>query len=304
MNNTIRKPLVNAIAACSVAGMALVSSSAMATVTAFTDTFEGLPVSDGGTALSDLGWRIGANVYDGTVSPYTDGFKFFFGLFLAPNGGPGFSSVATGDGHPGAIDASGNYMNIYSDYNCCDLDPPGNEQGHGNGTDVVNALVLKEFNITSDDIGKQVVFSFDVKRPEFQDDGFGGDTSAAVGNGCGGPTDLCEASAFVKTLDPGAGFATTNEIVEDTTAVSQGAWTTVSITLDLTDPLLDGQLLQVGFQSVAQDFNNTGVYYDNVDLTVNTLAAPVAVPVPAAALALLAGVLGATVAVRRTAAVK
>ncbi len=124
------------------------------------------------------------------------------------------------------------------------------------------------------------------------------DESLAVGNNCSG---TCTASAFVKTIDPGAGFATTNELVVDTTAASQSGWVTETITLDLTDPLLNGQLLQVGFQSFAGNFDNSGVYYDNVSMTVTQAPSPVAVPVPAIALAILAGLLGGVVAVRRTA---
>lgn len=258
------------------------ASSSHATINPFSDDFEGLAVSAGDSALADLGWQIGASVFDGAGN-----FKFFFGLFAAPNGGAGFSSVATGDGHPGAVDDSGNYLNIFSDYNCCGLDG-GSPEGHGNGTDVVNALVVKEYTISAADIGSSVTFRFDVKRPEFQDDGFGGDTSPAVGNGCGGTGDVCEASALVRTLDPTAGFSITNDLLIDTTSVAQDEWIEQSITLDLTDPLLEGQILQVGFQTFAQDFNNSGVYYDNVTLVVDEAAEPVAVPVPAIA----AGALG------------
>lgn len=306
MNKTICKPLVKAIAVASFAGFA--ATAANAQVTPFAETYEGLPVADGGTSLSDIGWLAGGEVFSGLdASGNATGYQFGYYDNDAPNGGPSFSSVATGDGHPGATDASGNYLNIYSDYNCCDLDVSGNEIGHGNGTDIHHALVHKNFTIATADIGGQVVFTFTYKRPEFQDDGFGGDTSSALGNGCdANPAsyatgDYCSGNAFVKTLDPNAGFSTTNYITVDVNSASQGAWTTDTITLDLTDPLLDGQLLQVGFENFSQDFNNTGVYYDNISVEVNNIAAPVSVPVPAVALALLAGLLGVTVAARRSA---
>lgn len=266
-----------------VALTALFSAQSFATIGEFSDDFEAMTVSDESTDLAVAGWRIGANISDG-VGTYPGGFKFFYGLFDAPNGGPGFSGVATGDATNGGVGV--NYLNIYSDYNCCGLEG-ATPEGHGNGTDVVNALVLKEFLITSDDIGKIVTFTFDAKRPDVVDDGFGGDDSAAVGNGCSG---ICTANAFVKTLDPGAGFATTNVIVEDTTAISQTVWTTYTMTIDLSDPLLDGQRLQVGFESFSGNFDNTGVYYDNISLTAVSTAANV--PFPAFAIAAFAAMLG------------
>ncbi len=235
-----------------------------ATVTPFSHDFEGLPVSDGGSALADINWKVGSNVFDG-VGTYPGTQKFFYGLFGAPNGGPGFSSVATGDATNGGVGT--NYLNVYSDYNCCDLaNAPGSQQGHGTGStvDVVNSLVVQEFDITADDIGKTITFTFDAKRPDVIDDGFGGDDSAALGNGCTSP---CTANAFVKTIDTGAGF-TTNLMEEDMTSISQSSWETYSMTLSLSDPGLVGQKLQVGFQSFASSFNNTGVYYDNISLDV------------------------------------
>lgn len=278
------------------AAIAVLSAPAHATVTSYSQDFEGLLVGDPNNdpgpddaELANDGWLVGANVYDG-VGTYPGGFKFFYGLFAAPNGGPAFSSVATGDATNGGVGV--NYMNVYSDYNCCDLGTAA-PQGHGddntdaNGAfDVVNGLVLREYNITSDDIGKSVTFTFDAKRPDFVDDGFGGDNSAAVGNGCSEP---CTANAFVKTLDPNAGYSTTNLLTEDMTTISQSAWGTYSITLDLTDAALDGQILQVGFESFAGQFNNTGVYYDNISLDVT--GGGEAVPLPGFALAAIGGLL-------------
>lgn len=262
----------------------LLALQAHATIDDYSQNFESMAVGDGSTILADDGWMIGANVYDG-AAPYPGASKFFYGLFGAPNGGAGFSSVATGDATNGGIGV--NYLNIYSDYNCCGLGNPSPE-GHGNGTDVVNALVLRQYNITSDDLNSFVTFNFDAKRPEVQDDGFGGDDSAAVGNGCSG---ICTAQAFVKTLDPGAGFSTTNLLVEDMTAIPQGSWTTYSITIELSDPALEGQLLQVGFETFASNFDNTGVYYDNISLSAEKV---VNVPVPGFAVLMIGALLAMT----------
>lgn len=67
------------------------------------------------------------------------------------------------------------------------------------------------------------------------------------------------------------------------TSISQGTWTTYSITINLTDPALEGQLLQVGFENFSSQFNNTGVYYDNIAVT--TIGGDLNVPFPGFALA-------------------
>jgi hypothetical protein len=83
----------------------------------------------------------------------------------------------------------------------------------------------------------------------------------AVGNNC---SVECVAGAFIKTLDPSNGYNTTNYLTEVTTATSQSEWTSYTLTLELTDPLLDGQLLQLGFETFATGDDPTGVYYDNI----------------------------------------
>jgi hypothetical protein len=45
------------------------------------------------------------------------------------------------------------------------------------------------------------------------------------------------------------------------------------MTLDLTDPLLQGQLLQIGFATTASNFEGSGVFYDNIEVE-TTPAAP------------------------------
>ena len=41
-------------------------------------------------------------------------------------------------------------------------------------------------------------------------------------------------------------------------------WATYSITLDLSDPLLQGQILQFGFSTIASNFEGAGNFYDNI----------------------------------------
>jgi len=70
--------------------------------------------------------------------------------------------------------------------------------------------------------------------------------------------------AFVKTLDPGAGFATTNFITEDTTNLP-ASWGTFTLSLPV-DASLVGQILQYGYQTRASNFEGSGNFYDNVSV--------------------------------------
>jgi hypothetical protein len=95
--------------------------------------------------------------------------------------------------------------------------------------------------------------------------GGAGGIAGAGGMGGTGGTPACdsEAWAYIQTLDPSAGFNRTNFVKEDTTNLPD-SWDRYSISLDLTDPLLEGQLLQFGFSATASNFEPSGVFYDNV----------------------------------------
>ena len=181
-------------------------------------------------ALANDGWLYFGNVYDGTGA-----FKFGFGPFVAPTISGQISAIATGEGGP---DQGAQQLVVFSNYDCCQ---PG--EGHFNGTDLVETIVFQEINpIPADFIGKVFTFTFDAKR----------------GNIEGATT----AQAFIRTLDPGAGFATTNNVVLDTTNLGTD-WATYTVTLDLSDPALQGQILQFGFSTVAKNFEGAGNFYDN-----------------------------------------
>ncbi len=211
----------------------------------YSQDFEALGATDP-EALNQDGYVIFADVWDGDVG--TGIFKYPYGPFPAPNGGPGFSAIATGEGGP---DQGEQHLNIYSDYNNGDQTSGGNCGASGC---TINTSVFQEITITADDIGTTYTLSFDAKSP------FEGGIADAV-------QPVTEASAFIKTLDPGAGFATTNDIRADMTAISNVDWNSFSISLDLSDPLLEGQLLQFGFNTVTTEYDNTGVYYDNIVFT-------------------------------------
>jgi hypothetical protein len=95
--------------------------------------------------------------------------------------------------------------------------------------------------------------------------GGSGGTGGMGGTGGSGGSQACDSSAlaYIQTLDPGAGFNRTNFETVDTTNLPD-AWDRYSISVDLTDPLLEGQLLQFGFSATASNFEPSGVFYDNV----------------------------------------
>lgn len=261
----------------------LTSIESMAAITPFSEDYEGLA----GTGpwsylnLTSRGWRSGVNVFGGI--PYPDGsddrgvWHYFYNFIPPPD------TTTLPITYPSQIlneetDKNGGatkYLNVFSDYN--------NYMTHSSPFLSVNTLLLKEFVIDAVDIGKTVTFTFDAKRPKAIDDGFGGDSSQAVGNGC---TYACTAGAFLKTIDPSNNYSQTNYITLDTSYISQSSWENFSITLNLASPLFDGQLLQVGFENFATNFENTSVYYDNVNLEISD------VPLPAGIYLFLSGLVG------------
>ena len=239
-----------------------------ASMVSYAQDFEGL---DAGNSLA-LGiaggdnWKIFADVWFGDVG--TGAFLYSYGVFSAPNGGPGFSAVAGGEG--GAPQVS-QYMNIYSDYNNLD---------HANGFNI-NTNVFQERRLDAGDVGSGTwTFSGDFKAP----------SSAGIAE----PASNAVASAFIKTLDPNNNFATTNDIRFDSTSADPANWGSFSIDLDLSDPALNGQILQFGFNTTATNYEDSGVYYDNLNFT-NVPA----VPVPAAAWLFGSGLLGLVGVARR-----
>jgi len=98
-------------------------------------------------------------------------------------------------------------------------------------------------------VGQTVTFFFEGKK-DTGPFGLGGNTTA---------------QAFMKTLDPDAGFATTRNPTLDTTNLPLD-WTGFSLSLDITSDL-EGQILQVGFQTLAQQGEPSTNFYDNVLIT-------------------------------------
>ena len=70
-----------------------------------------------------------------------------------------------------------------------------------------------------------------------------------------------EAFAFIKVLDPGAGWATVVFNTVETT-FAPTTWSSGSITVDLTGR--EGQIVQIGFLTNSVEYSACGVFYDNV----------------------------------------
>lgn len=266
-------------------------ATSFAAVTAYQQDFEGLDASDP-NALNIFGGEnyVGfGDVWFGGVG--TGVFLYNYGgVFVAPNASSGdgsqISAVAGGEG---GAEQGAQYLNIFSDYNNADHTGCG-----GAGCDI-NTSIFQEFTIDAGDIGSTWTFSFDAKSP-FS----GGISDAFTDNGGNFTIDSTSASAFIKTLDPNAGFATTNDLREDMTIISNTEWNRFSISIDLTNAALTGQLIQFGFNTIATNYDNSGVYYDNVCFSASgDDCFTSAIPIPAAVWLFGSGLLGLVGVARR-----
>jgi hypothetical protein len=194
----------------------------------YSQDFEGLNQADTG-ALSADGWLVFANVFGPDWA-----YWYGYGAFPAPNDGFGFCAIANGEGG-GAQGAQ--QLVAFSDYNNAD---------HANGA-FIESNVFQEMTVGAGDVGELWVFDFDAK----------------MGNLEGGTTAL----AFIKTLNPAAGWATTNFITLDTTAIP-AAWGSYALSIAI-DPSLEGQILQIGFSSTATLYEGSGVFYDNINFHIS-----------------------------------
>jgi hypothetical protein len=205
--------------------LCLAATASWADLAPYTQDFEGLDQGNPG-ALAGDGWLVFANVFspDGTV------YYYGYGPFPAPNGGAGFSGIDIGQGGPAQGDQQ---LVVYNDYNNGD---------HGNGF-LIEANVFQEQIIGAADAGSTWLFEFDAKRGNIEPD--------------------TTALAFIKTLDPNAGYALTRFFTVDTTNLPD-AWGSFSISIFI-DPDLVGQILQIGFLNTTTFYTPSGVFYDNIN---------------------------------------
>jgi hypothetical protein len=155
-------------------------------------------------------------------------YWYGYGVFSAPNDGGGFCTVG--------VDGANQFLNVFSDYN--NTDHP---------IAYIEANVFQEQMVGPGDVGETWVFQFD----------------AMLGNLVSPTTAL----AFIKTLDPNAGYATTNFITLDMTNIGM-SWGTYSISIFI-DGSLDGQILQIGFANTTTNYAGSGVFYDNINFSID-----------------------------------
>ncbi len=210
--------------------LVLTPLAAQAEVLPYSEDFESLDINST-TALGDAGWVVWANVFapDGVTFLYDYGQ-----VYPAPNNPalPAFSLIAAGQG---GVDQGDQQLSIISDYENTD---------HAIGNRI-ETNVYREGSILTGDTGFVYTLYFDAKRGEL----------------AGAST----AGAFIKTIDPGAGYATTNHIALEMTATDT-LWTGYNMSLTVPDSL-SGQLLQIGFTTTASNYDPSSIYYDNVVLT-------------------------------------
>jgi hypothetical protein len=204
--------------------LCLAPTAGRAQLASYSQDFETLVQSDP-AALSNDGWWVFGNVF----SPDHSTYYYGYGPFPAPNGGPGFSAIDVGQG---GADQGAQQLSVYSDYNNDD---------HADGNQI-EANVYHEQTIGAGDVGHTALFQFDAK----------------LGNLVAPSTAL----AFIKTLNPAAGYALTNFITVDMTAIP-ATWGTYSIPIPI-DAGLVSQLLQFGFMNTTTHYVPSGVFYDNI----------------------------------------
>jgi hypothetical protein len=201
----------------------LAPAASQAALSSYSQSFEALVISDP-AALQNDGWLVYGNVF----SP-AHAYLYGYGPFPAPNDGAAFCAIDAGQGGP---EQGAQQLSVYSDYNNTD---------HGNGN-LIESNVFHEQTIGPEDVGNTWSFQFDAKR----------------GNLAGAST----AVAFIKTLDPNNGYALTNFITADMTAIPT-TWANYWIAITI-DAGLAGQILQFGFACTATNYEASAVFYDNL----------------------------------------
>jgi hypothetical protein len=207
-----------------------------AQLTPYSQDFELLDQADI-AALDNDGWLVFGNVYapDGTT------YLYGYGPFPAPNDGAAFCAI---DLLQGGTEQGLQQLSVYSDYNNTD---------HAVGN-IIESNVYQEQTIGAENEGETWVFAFQSKM---------GNLDQSINS---------TAAAFIKTLDPNNGFELTNFFSEDMTNIPD-TWGGTSISISI-DASLVGQVLQFGFLNRATNYEDSGIYYDNIDFDVQVVGIP------------------------------
>jgi hypothetical protein len=204
-------------------GLICLVPAASFALTPYTQDFESL-IQPLPTALGDDGWWVFGNVSeaDGT-------YVYGYGPEPAPNHALAFCQIVVGTG---GVEQGLQQLSVFSDFENTDHE-----------TDrLIESNVFQEQPIGAADVGQRWVFQFQNK----------------MGNLTGSSTAL----AFIKTLDPGNGYALTNFFSVDMTSIPD-TWGGSYIAIEI-DATLEGQILQIGFLNVASHYESSGIFYDNI----------------------------------------
>ena len=222
-----------AIAVFAAAALICLLPAASSALTTYFQDFEGLLQPDPG-ALAGDGWLVFGN-----VSTPEGTYLYGYGPYPAPNHSLAFSQIDVGQGGP---EQGLQQLVVFSDYENAD---------HGNGN-IVESNVFQEQTVEAGDVGMTWLFRFNAK----------------MGNLEGGST----AAAFIKTLDPSAGYALTNYLTVDMTSIPD-TWQGYLLYITIDESLVD-QILQFGFMNTATLYEGSGIFYDNVDFGEHIVGVP------------------------------
>jgi hypothetical protein len=205
----------------------LMPTLASADLGGYQQDFESLGQTDPG-ALASVGFLVYGTVFAPDGVTWLGGY----GAYPAPNSGPpyAFCTIAAGEG--GAAQGAQQLV-AFSDYNNADAHNAGN---------IVESNVFQEQTIGAGDVGQTWYFTFQAKHGDL--------------------VSPSTALAFIKTLDPGNGYETTNYITVDMTNIPT-TWSDYALSIVI-DPALVGQILQFGFSNRATNYTPSGTFYDNL----------------------------------------
>lgn len=237
-----------------------------AELAAYVQDFESMAVAGSGqdtgrpNDIAADGWTGFAANWQGQPSDRSQNGKaplFTYGTFPAPNGGSGFCGIATQDSQvvtssnePESAtqglekaDQGNRHFNIYSDYN--------EPKAHGGSTQWLDAIVFRGMPVATGDAGKTWQFSFDYK-------------ANSADGGTLAPAGKSKTFAFIKVLKSSdQSYGTMASFEYETTTANKSEWKRHSIPIEIKNEF-EGELLQFGFRSEAQDGQPSGMLYDNL----------------------------------------
>lgn len=231
--------------------------------------------------MSALAFAPGANA---AITGFTDDFQavtdtgFTGWSVFSDNAGLGGYFIPTASSTGPQIsaladDGNGNqYMNFYANYD--------NGAVHGGAPGPENISIFREFIFDSSDTASGSTWDFAFDFSQNADAPIAGDT---------------QVGAFIRVFDP-----VFNLLAEDTLDTSTAGFTFESGLLSVTlNPLWANGKVQVGFNNAVDNYDPSGMFYDNTCFNNDGSCTAPPVPVPAAVWLFGSGLLGLVGVARR-----